>query len=96
MDKRIVLTGILLQLCASLAWGQGFGDRRLITDNWYFELGDGKYWGAEYFDHSKWRKLKTYRARLEHRARSEPRPIKLYGILARWNSMVSERPGYTS
>ena len=57
MDKRIVLTGILLQLCASLAWGQGFGDRRLITDNWYFELGDGKYWGAEYFDHSKWRKL---------------------------------------
>ena len=57
MDKRIVLTGILLQLCVSLARGQGFGDRQLITDNWHFELGDGKYWGAEYFDHSKWRKL---------------------------------------
>lgn len=36
---------------------QGFGNRESINSDWYFNLGDGKYWGAEYFDHSKWRKL---------------------------------------
>lgn len=36
---------------------QGFGTRESINAGWFFKLGDGKYWGAEFFDHSKWRKL---------------------------------------
>ena len=38
-------------------WGQGFGKRILTNEDWYFNPGDGKYWGAEYYDHSQWRKL---------------------------------------
>lgn len=46
-------------LCCSYftSTAQGFGTRESINAGWFFKLGDGKYWGAEFFDHSKWRKL---------------------------------------
>lgn len=49
---------ILLALSGTLnGWSQGFGNRELINADWYFNLGDSKYAGAEYFNHSEWRKL---------------------------------------
>lgn len=49
---------ILLALSGTLnGWSQGFGNRELINVDWYFNLGDSKYAGAEYFNHSEWRKL---------------------------------------
>lgn len=46
-------------LCCShlTSMAQGFGTRESINAGWFFKLGDGKYWGAEFFDHSKWRNL---------------------------------------
>lgn len=46
-------------LCCSYftSTAQGFGTRESINAGWFFKLGDGKYWGAEFFDHSKWREL---------------------------------------
>lgn len=46
-------------LCCSYltSTAQGFGTRESINTGWFFKLGDGKYWGAEFFNHSKWRKL---------------------------------------
>lgn len=54
--KLIILSFLLCCSCL-LSNAQGFGTRELINSDWYFKLGDGKYWGAEFFDHSKWRKL---------------------------------------
>lgn len=49
---------ILLALSGTLnGWSQGFGNRELINADWYFNLGDSKYAGAEYFNHSEWRNL---------------------------------------
>lgn len=53
---RIIV--ILLALSGTLnGWSQGFGTRELINADWHFNLGDSKYAGAEYFNHSEWRKL---------------------------------------
>lgn len=57
MNKNKVLFLLLAHLCVLSVWGQGFGKRILTNEDWYFNLGDGKYWGAEYYDHSQWRKL---------------------------------------
>lgn len=48
---------LLVSLWALQAEGQGFGKRELINEDWYFHLGDIKYAGAEFFDHSGWQKL---------------------------------------
>lgn len=57
MSKNKVLFLLLAHLCVLSVWGQGFGKRILTNEDWYFNPGDGKYWGAEYYDHSQWRKL---------------------------------------
>lgn len=57
MNKNKVLFLLLAHLCVLSVWGQGFGKRILTNEDWYFNPGDGKYWGAEYYDHSQWRKL---------------------------------------
>ena len=57
MNKNRVLFFLLAHLCLLSVWGQGFGKRVLTNEDWYFNPGDGKYWGAEYYDHSQWRKL---------------------------------------
>lgn len=52
------ITIVFLALWGVLnVWSQGFGNRELINTDWYFNLGDIKYGGAEHFDHSEWRKL---------------------------------------
>lgn len=48
---------ICLSFISILGQAQGFGICEIINTDWYFKLGDGKYWGAEFFNHSKWRKL---------------------------------------
>lgn len=54
--KNFVL--FFLLCCSYLtSTAQGFGTRESINTGWFFKLGDGKYWGAEFFNHSKWRKL---------------------------------------
>ncbi len=35
-------------------FAQGFGEQQLLRDGWYFHLGDLKYGGIEFLDHSKW------------------------------------------
>lgn len=57
MNKNKVLFLLLAHLCVLSVLGQGFGKRILTNEDWYFNPGDGKYWGAEYYDHSQWRKL---------------------------------------
>lgn len=55
---KLRMTIVFLALWGVLnGWGQGFGNRELINVDWYFNLGDIKYGGAEFFDHSEWRKL---------------------------------------
>ena len=55
---KLRMTIVFLALWGVLnGWGQGFGNRELINVEWYFNLGDIKYGGAEFFDHSEWRKL---------------------------------------
>ena len=55
---KLRMTIVFLALWGVLnGWGQGFGNRELINTDWYFNLGDIKYGGAEFFDHSEWRKL---------------------------------------
>lgn len=55
---KLRMTIVFLALWGVLnGWGQGFGNRELINADWYFNLGDIKYGGAEFFDHSEWRKL---------------------------------------
>lgn len=55
---KLRITVVLLALVGALnSWSQGFGNRELINADWYFNLGDIKYGGSEYFDHSEWRKL---------------------------------------
>lgn len=55
---KVKIIVILLALSGTLnGWSQGFGNRELINTDWYFNLGDSKYAGAEYFNHSEWRKL---------------------------------------
>lgn len=57
MNKCKMIFLLLVHLYFSDVCGQGFGQRVRMNENWYFNLGDGKYQGAEYFDHSQWRKL---------------------------------------
>ena len=58
MNRNRTLFLLLAHLCLlGSVWGQGFGKRILTNEDWHFNLGDGKYWGAEYYDHSQWRKL---------------------------------------
>ena len=55
---KLRITVVLLALVGALnSWSQGFGNRELINADWYFNLGDIKYGGSEYLDHSEWRKL---------------------------------------
>ena len=55
---KLRMTIVFLALWGVLnGWGQGFGNRELINVDWYFNLGDIKYGGAEFFDHSEWGKL---------------------------------------
>ncbi len=52
------LIKLLLILCIHLTgWTQGFGDRSLFNEDWSFHLGDIRYGGREYLDHSDWRVL---------------------------------------
>lgn len=56
MKCRLFLA--LLSLTGTInGWCQGFGNRELVNTDWYFNLGDIKYAGAEHFDHTQWRKL---------------------------------------
>lgn len=45
MSKNKVLFLLLAHLCVLSVWGQGFGKRILTNEDWYFNPGDGKYWG---------------------------------------------------
>ena len=56
MNRYFVFLFALLTLTLPL-YSQGFGRRQLINDNWSFHLGDLKYGGREFLDHSDWRKL---------------------------------------
>ena len=48
---KLRITVVLLALVGALnSWSQGFGNRELINADWYFNLGDIKYGGSEYFD----------------------------------------------
>ncbi|MDD2617324.1 MAG: glycoside hydrolase family 2 TIM barrel-domain containing protein [Bacteroidales bacterium] len=52
--RRIcIICLVLLTACPGFA--QGFGKRQLINNDWFFNMGDLKYGGAEFFDHSSWR-----------------------------------------
>ncbi|MFI3287538.1 MAG: glycoside hydrolase family 2 TIM barrel-domain containing protein [Rikenellaceae bacterium] len=55
------LKNLLVVFAASLlgapAVAQGFGEQQNINKDWYFNLGDITYGGAESYDHSEWRKL---------------------------------------
>lgn len=55
--SQFVVLFSVVQLFFTLAQSQGFGKRELINNDWFFHLGDIKYAGAQYFDHSSWRKL---------------------------------------
>lgn len=57
MSIRRICTICLILLTACPAFAQGFGKRQLINKGWYFNLGDLKYGGAEFLDHSSWRQL---------------------------------------
>lgn len=46
---KLRMTIVFLALWGVLnGWGQGFGNRELINVDWYFNLGDIKYGGAEF------------------------------------------------
>ena len=57
MNKNKTLIFFLFQIVIWNTWAQGFGNRELINEQWSFNLGDVKYGGAEFFDHSEWRQL---------------------------------------
>ncbi len=54
MNHRLfyVLIGVIVFNISTIA--QGFGDKQLINDHWYFHLGDVQYGGRESMDCSKW------------------------------------------
>lgn len=54
--KKIFLA-VAMVFMAMAGYAQGFGERQLLNDDWSFYLGDGKYLGAEFYDHSEWRVL---------------------------------------
>ncbi len=56
MSRYFTSVIVLLSLSLSLV-AQGFGERHLLNDNWSFHLGDLKYGGREFLDHSDWRKV---------------------------------------
>ncbi|HOH23813.1 MAG TPA: glycoside hydrolase family 2 TIM barrel-domain containing protein, partial [Bacteroidales bacterium] len=57
MSIRKICTICLLLLTSFTGFTQGFGNRQLINKGWYFNLGDLKYGGAEFLDHSSWRQV---------------------------------------
>lgn len=57
MRKYRILFLLMAHLCLTNAWSQGFGRGELANESWFFHLGDIKYGGMEFFDHSEWRKL---------------------------------------
>ncbi len=57
MSIRKICTICLVLLTACSGYAQGFGNRQLINKGWYFNLGDLKYGGAEFLDHSSWRQV---------------------------------------
>lgn len=57
MNNNKTLIFFLFQIVIWNTWAQGFGNRELINEQWSFNLGDVKYGGAEFFDHSEWRQL---------------------------------------
>ena len=56
MNRCFAVSVLLLSLSFSL-FAQGFGQSQLLNDNWSFHLGDLKYGGREFLDHSDWRKV---------------------------------------
>ena len=57
MKTRWLSLLFLLMSCSWSLKAQGFGEKQLLNDGWSFNLGDGKYYGIELFDHSEWRKV---------------------------------------
>lgn len=57
MKTRWLSLLFLLMSCSWSLKAQGFGEKQLLNDGWSFNLGDGKYFGIELFDHSKWQKV---------------------------------------
>ncbi|MFI3259929.1 MAG: glycoside hydrolase family 2 TIM barrel-domain containing protein [Rikenellaceae bacterium] len=54
--KRFLST--IVAVAATLAVSaQGFGEIETITEDWRFNLGDIKYGGVEFYDHSKWQEV---------------------------------------
>ncbi len=54
--KRFI--AIVISLISTLSISaQGFGERVTINEGWHFNLGDIKYGGVEFLDHSEWRVL---------------------------------------
>ncbi|MBN1132164.1 MAG: DUF4982 domain-containing protein [Bacteroidales bacterium] len=54
--KKSIFGIMLFSLSFSL-FGQGFGTRQLLNDDWSFHMGDIIYGGREKLDHSQWRKV---------------------------------------
>ena len=52
-----MLTLALCMAASATGFAQGFGQRQLLNEDWSFMLGDGKYIGAEFYDHSEWKVL---------------------------------------
>ncbi|MFI3305089.1 MAG: glycoside hydrolase family 2 TIM barrel-domain containing protein [Rikenellaceae bacterium] len=49
---------LCIALLSSVALSaQGFGERVSINEDWHFNLGDIKYGGVEFYDHSDWREV---------------------------------------
>lgn len=56
-NMKFIILFLFAPLWALQGLGQGFGKSEQINEGWFFHLGDIKYAGAEFFDHSKWQKL---------------------------------------
>lgn len=56
-NMKFILLFLLTPLWALHIWGQGFGKSEQINEGWFFHLGDIKYAGTEFFDHSQWQEV---------------------------------------
>ncbi len=52
--NRILLLLIVILFTVTNLGAQGFGQKELLNNNWYFNLGDVQYGGREHLDCSKW------------------------------------------
>ncbi len=58
-SPKIIISLLFLLICAGFGQleAQGFGTPVLLNEDWSFHLGDLKYGGREFLDHSDWRVL---------------------------------------